>query len=55
VLARGYALCWDDARGRLVRDAATVAAGDRVRVTLSRGQLECAVERVEPMERVEPE
>lgn len=51
VLARGYALCWDDARGRLVRDASTMAPGERVRVTLSRGELECSVERVEPMER----
>jgi exodeoxyribonuclease VII large subunit len=47
VLARGYALCWDDARGRLVRDASTMAPGERVRVTLSLGQLECSVERVQ--------
>lgn len=55
VLARGYALCWDDARGRLVRDASAMSPGERVRVTLSRGQLECSVERVEPVERAEPE
>jgi exodeoxyribonuclease VII large subunit len=47
VLARGYALCWDDANGRLIRDASTVAAGDRVRVTVSQGELGCVVERVE--------
>ena len=28
VLARGYAVCWDDARTRILRDAATVNAGD---------------------------
>ncbi len=58
VLARGYALCWDDGRGRLIRHASTVSEGDRVRVTLSQGELGCLVERVEPMqptERVEHE
>ena len=50
VLARGYALCWDDARGRLIRDASTVSTGDRVRVTLSQGELGCVVDRVEPTE-----
>jgi exodeoxyribonuclease VII large subunit len=44
VLARGYALCWDDARSRLVRDAAAVSPGDRVRVTLGRGELGCVVD-----------
>jgi exodeoxyribonuclease VII large subunit len=55
VLARGYALCWDDARKRLVRDASVMSPGERVRVTLSRGELECSVERVEPTERAEHE
>ena len=50
VLARGYALCWDEARGRLIRNASTVTAGDRVRVTLSQGELGCTVDRVEPSE-----
>jgi exodeoxyribonuclease VII large subunit len=45
VLARGYALCWDDASGRLLREAAAVSPGDRVRVTLARGELGCIVER----------
>ena len=44
VLARGYALCWDDEQ-RLVRDATAVSPGDRVRVTLARGELGCVVER----------
>jgi exodeoxyribonuclease VII large subunit len=44
VLARGYAVCWDADRTRIVRDAASVAAGDRVRVTLEKGELTCRVE-----------
>ena len=43
VLGRGYAVCWDADRTRVIRDAATVDAGDRVRVTLHRGELECDV------------
>ncbi len=43
VLARGYAVCWDADRTRIVRDASTVSAGDDVRVTLHRGELECRV------------
>ena len=43
VLARGYAVCWDEGRTRALRDAAEVTRGDRVRVTLARGELECEV------------
>jgi exodeoxyribonuclease VII large subunit len=43
VLARGYAVCWNDQRTALVRDAASVAAGDRVHVRLGRGELACEV------------
>src|SRR5688572_18333260 len=43
VLGRGYAVCWDADRTHVIRDAATVDAGDRVRVTLHRGELECDV------------
>jgi exodeoxyribonuclease VII large subunit len=43
VLGRGYAVCWNEDRTRIVRDAATVAAGDRVRVTLANGELSCEV------------
>jgi exodeoxyribonuclease VII large subunit len=43
VLGRGYAVCWDDQRTRAIRDASTVAAGDRVRVTLAKGELDCEV------------
>ena len=45
VLARGYALCWDERHGRLVRDAAAVSPGDQLRVTVSRGEIDCVVER----------
>jgi len=44
VLARGYAVCWDGARTRIVRDATTVTIGERVRVALERGELQCRVE-----------
>jgi exodeoxyribonuclease VII large subunit len=47
VLARGYAVCWDDTRTRVIRDAATVQPGDNVRVTLDRGELACRVERTD--------
>src|SRR5688500_18880172 len=43
VLGRGYAVCWNDERTQIIRDAATVAGGDRVRVTLERGELDCEV------------
>jgi exodeoxyribonuclease VII large subunit len=45
VLGRGYAVCWDDTRTRIVRDAGAVREGDGVRVTLHRGELECTVSR----------
>jgi len=43
VLQRGYAIA-QDASGKLVRDAATVAAGDAVRVRLEKGSLHTRVE-----------
>ena len=44
VLARGYAVCWNADRTAVVRDAATVAPGDHVRVTLAKGELDCVVD-----------
>jgi exodeoxyribonuclease VII large subunit len=44
VLGRGYAVCWNDARTAIIRSAASVHAGDRVRVTLADGELPCRVE-----------
>ena len=43
VLGRGYAVVWDESRTRVVRSASEVARADRVRVTLSRGELTCEV------------
>jgi len=43
VLGRGYAVAWDADRTRVLRDAASVAPGDRVHVRLSRGELDCEV------------
>jgi exodeoxyribonuclease VII large subunit len=43
VLGRGYAVCWNADRTAIIRDAATVRPGDKVRVTLERGQLDCEV------------
>lgn len=43
VLARGYAVCWNDDRSAVIRDAARVQDGDRVHVVISRGELTCSV------------
>lgn len=43
VLGRGYAVCWNAERTAIVRDAAAVAPGDAVSVTLARGEIACAV------------
>ena len=47
VLARGYAVCWNDDRTRAIRDAADVATGDTVHVTLSRGAIAAKVSGIE--------
>jgi exodeoxyribonuclease VII large subunit len=43
VLGRGYAVCWTADRTRVIRDAASTRPGDRVRVTLARGELDCEI------------
>jgi exodeoxyribonuclease VII large subunit len=43
VLARGYAVCWNEDRTAIVRRAATVTVGDRVHVTLHEGAIDCEV------------
>jgi exodeoxyribonuclease VII large subunit len=53
VLGRGYAVCWDGDRTRTIRDAATLREGDRVAVTLQRGEIDCAV--VERRRAVDPD
>jgi exodeoxyribonuclease VII large subunit len=47
VLGRGYAVAWNAERTRALRAAAEVQAGDRIRVTLASGELECDVRRTE--------
>jgi exodeoxyribonuclease VII large subunit len=43
VLGRGYAVCWDGERTRIVRDPGTLQPGDAIRVTLERGELRARV------------
>jgi len=43
VLGRGYALVWDEAGGRLVRDASEVEVGGALRVRLHRGALRASI------------
>jgi len=44
VLARGYAIATQ--QGRILRDVEGIGAGDRVRVRLHRGELDCTVDEV---------
>jgi exodeoxyribonuclease VII large subunit len=50
VLGRGYAVCWDADRAVILRDAAGVEPGARLRVTLARGELEARVTGSRPPE-----
>src|SRR5215203_716378 len=43
VLGRGYAVCWNSDRTSILRSADAVAEGERVRVTLQKGELDCEV------------
>ena len=43
VLARGYAVCWNADRTRIIRNASAVAPGEDVRVRLHTGELFCEV------------
>ncbi len=49
VLSRGYAIVWNE-RGAIVRDAADVSVGDRLRVRLFKGQVNVRTEEVRPDE-----
>jgi exodeoxyribonuclease VII large subunit len=44
VLGRGYALVWDEAGGRLVRDASEVEPGRSLRIRLHKGALRATVQ-----------
>jgi exodeoxyribonuclease VII large subunit len=43
VLGRGYAVCWNDDRTVIIRDASSVVPGQHVHVTLHKGALACEV------------
>ena len=43
VLGRGYAVAWNADKTKVLRDAASVAPGETVRVTLSRGEIAAKV------------
>jgi exodeoxyribonuclease VII large subunit len=43
VLARGYAVCWNEDRSKILTRSTAVTPGDRVRVTLHEGELDCEV------------
>ena len=43
VLGRGYAVAWNDERTRVLRSVEDTAIGDRIRVTLAKGELQCEV------------
>jgi exodeoxyribonuclease VII large subunit len=45
ILQRGFALC-RDAKGRIVKNAARVARGDDVYITLATGELNCTVKNI---------
>ncbi|HEX6216544.1 MAG TPA: exodeoxyribonuclease VII large subunit, partial [Vicinamibacterales bacterium] len=47
VLARGYSVTWDASRTLIIRDAASLKAGDDVSVTLERGSFDARVTKVE--------
>jgi len=47
VLGRGYAVAWNADGTRALRAASEVNDGDRIRVTLAEGELECDVRRTE--------
>ena len=46
VLGRGYSVTWDASRTRIIRDASTLSAGDKVSVTLERGGFDATVSAV---------
>jgi exodeoxyribonuclease VII large subunit len=46
VLGRGYSVTWDASRTRIIRDAAALAPGDEVSVTLERGSFNAQVTKI---------
>ena len=48
VLARGYAVCWNEDRTAIIRSAESLADGERVKVTLQQGEIDCEVKTRRP-------
>jgi exodeoxyribonuclease VII large subunit len=46
VLGRGYAVCWNHNRTKIIRAANATHVGDQIRVTLARGELSCEVRKL---------
>jgi exodeoxyribonuclease VII large subunit len=44
VLGRGYAVCWDGTRTRIIRSATELSPGDAIRVTLADGEARARVD-----------
>lgn len=49
VLGRGYAVCWDATRTRIIRDASSLTNGDGIRVTLEQGEVIATVRGTETL------
>ncbi len=54
VLGRGYAVCWNADRTAVLHAADEARPGDRVQVTLGRGELDCEVRAASPDRRTPP-
>ncbi len=48
VLARGYAVCWNEDRTGILRSAAALTPGDRLHVRLADGEIDCTVDGRQP-------
>jgi exodeoxyribonuclease VII large subunit len=48
ILAKGFSITRKLPEGKVLNNASGVTEGNRVRVTLARGELECVVEKVDP-------
>jgi exodeoxyribonuclease VII large subunit len=48
VLGRGYAVCWNESRRTILRDAADAPPGTPIRVVLARGSLDASVTAARP-------
>ena len=47
VLARGYAVCWNEDHSEVIRSGSRVSPGSTVHVTLHEGEIECQVLKTE--------